>query len=217
LIKIAKPGIDPEAFTRLPKTAHPQFLYLGRLKPYKNIDVAIKAFVNIVKSYPTARLVIAGEGENAKQLKELTESLKLTESVSFLGKVTSSEKSRLLAISWIALQPSSFEGWGLTVIEANAAGTPVIAANVNGLKDSVIAGKTGLLVPRGNINELTKTMELLISSSGYRKKLSEAAFVYAQEFDWEITAGEFQDIIINEITKKRDFPLLRKLIVVRDI
>ena len=207
-IHVVSPGIDNKYFVKLPKTVNPTFLYLGRLKPYKNIDIAIQAFSQVLGQYKDARLTIAGEGESLESLQKLVSALHIGYAVTFMGKVPEEEKVRLLARSWAALQPSSFEGWGITVIEANATGTPVIASNVNGLKDSVVNGKTGILVPPKRVSAFTQTMEELITRQKYRETLSKQALTWSRNFCWEDSAKNFYQIIEhNGFAKKTNTPL----------
>jgi len=201
-IHIVSPGVDVSKFYKSSKTEYPSFIYLGRHKAYKNIDIAIKAFRKVVGKYPDARLTIAGEGELTKDLKSLVEKLKLDKSVVFTGKVSEEEKVRLLGKCWAALQPSSFEGWGITVIEANACGTPVVASRVNGLRDSVVDGKTGLLVLVKNVAAFAKGMNAIAENNDLRKNMSIEAFKWARSHDWQGRAGEFMEVINGIMEKK---------------
>jgi len=106
-----------------------------------------------------------------------------------------------LARSWVMVQPSSFEGWGITVIEANASHTPVIASNTAGLRDSVVDGQTGILVKTGSVKELTRVMIALSEMDGYRKRLSENAYAWSRNFSWNFSAYKFLNIILNEQSK----------------
>ncbi|MBI4057774.1 glycosyltransferase [Candidatus Microgenomates bacterium] len=209
-IQVIPPGVDIASFPKTAKTVFPSFIYLGRLKPYKNIDVAIKAFSSVVQSYPTAKLAIAGEGESMAMLQKLVKELKLERSVIFTKKVSEKLKAQYLAQSWAALQPSSFEGWGITVIEANAAGTPVIASNVNGLCDSVVDGKTGLLVPVKDISLFAKAMTDLIREPAYRRELSRGAYKWAQRFSWDRSSQELLRVIENELAQDKRYSLVLK-------
>lgn len=178
-----------------PKTEYPTFLYLGRLQDYKNIDVAIAAFAKVVKKYNKAKLKIVGYGESLSKLKKLSVLLQIENSVEFLGKVTDTEKINLLSESWAAIHPSQIEGWGITVIEANACGTPVIASRVNGLRDSVVDGKTGILVEYRNVDEFAKAMTRLIRNPQLRNNLSREAYVWSKNFNWNKSANLFYDLI----------------------
>jgi glycosyltransferase XagB len=194
-IEVIYNGVITPVIAPTPKTSYPSFLYLGRLKEYKNIDVAIKAFSEVLKEQPNAKFSIVGSGEYERNLKSLVERLGISESVSFMGRVTESQKAILFAQSWAMLQPSQIEGWGITVIEANALGTPVIASQVNGLRDSVVDGKTGMLVPVRNIEQFALAMKKIAQDYGYRNMLSQNAYIWAQNFDWDKSANHFYNLI----------------------
>jgi glycosyltransferase involved in cell wall biosynthesis/O-antigen/teichoic acid export membrane protein len=201
-IAIIEPGLDQVNYRMSQKTEYPSFLYLGRLKPYKNVDIAIKAFAKVLSKNSDARLTIAGQGESRKTLESLVNTLQIKDSVSFVGRVTEEEKITLLGSSWAALQPSSFEGWGITVIEANACGTPVIASNVEGLRDSVIANKTGILVSKLTSTAFAREMNTLVEDHEKRQELSTAAYSWSKQFNWENSANKFSAFIAVELQKK---------------
>ncbi len=201
-IEVIHNGVDSTFATLEPKTIYPSFIYVGRLKEYKKIDIAIKAFAAFHKEYPDARLSIVGSGEEDKALEKLVAKLSLAEHVTFFGRVSEKRKAELLAQSWAMIQPSQIEGWGLTVIEANACGTPVIASNVNGLKDSVVDGQTGILVPVNNIHGFTDAMKLIASNTVYRNTLSKNAYSWSKKFDWNTSANEFYRIIGRSLDKQ---------------
>lgn len=198
-IAVIEPGLDQSNYKMSQKTVHPSFLYLGRLKPYKNVDIAIKAFAKVIARNSDARLTIAGEGESRKSLERLVEKLHIEKNVSFAGRVTEEQKVALLGSSWAALQPSSFEGWGITVIEANACGTPVIASNVEGLRDSVVANKTGILVRELTSPAFAKEMNKLIDDHVKLGELSNAAYSWSQQFNWENSAHRFSGFVVAQL------------------
>jgi cellulose synthase/poly-beta-1,6-N-acetylglucosamine synthase-like glycosyltransferase/glycosyltransferase involved in cell wall biosynthesis len=194
-IQIIPNGVDNSLYVSYPKTDNPSFIYLGRLKEYKNIDIAIKAFAKVVKIKSQAALSIVGNGESYFKLKKLVSELGIENSVTFYGRVSEEEKAKLLAQSWAAIQPSQMEGWGITVIEANAAGTPVIASQVSGLQDSVINGLTGLLVPSGNVTKFANAMMEIADDDTLRMNLSQEALLWAKNFDWNKSASVFYNLI----------------------
>lgn len=194
-IEIVYNGTSVRAESYVQKTEYPSFLYLGRLQDYKNIDVAITAFSKVLKKYKNAKLNIVGFGESHTKLKKLVERLKLDYSIAFLGKVSQAQKARLLSEAWVVLQPSQIEGWGITVIEANACGTPVIASRVHGLRDSVVDGRTGILVEQRNAMSFAKAMEQLIRDPQFRERLSKEAYLWSRNFSWEKSANIFYNII----------------------
>jgi len=212
-IEVVEPGVEPGLFGKQTKTAYPSFLYLGRLKPYKNVDVLVRAFAKVHRRRPLARLTIAGEGESLKSIKELVSDLGLNREVSLLGKVSQGKKARLMAESWAAVQPSSVEGWGITVVEANASGTPVIASNVNGLKDSVVDGVTGILVPVKSVRAFADAMDYLASTPEYRKSLTNAAYHWSKRFSWDKSAGLFYRILVENMGAELEYQAVGRIAV----
>lgn len=201
-IEIVNPGVGEFSGTRQHKTLNPTILYLGRLKPYKSIDVLITAFSRIVKSYPDAKLIIAGEGESENELKKLVKKMSLGRVVTFVGKVNESQKNRLFSGAWAFVQPSMMEGWGISAIEANAHGTAVVASNVPGLRDSVIDDYNGLLVPWGDPHSLADALIKVISDNKFRARLERNALIRGSQFSWEGSAEKFYKIMIAELDKK---------------
>lgn len=208
-VDVVNPGLSCSNFTDLEKTSYPSFIYMGRHKHYKNIDIAIRAFKKVLVKYPNARLIIAGDGDNTDSLKNLAVKLGVRKKISFLGRVSELRKVELLAKNWASIQPSSFEGWGITVLEANACRTPVIASRVNGLKDSVVHDKTGILVPLKNVNAFAEAILFLIENPKERKQMSLDAYKWSKKFSWNKTGERFFKIIKNEIEKKEhSIPIL---------
>ncbi len=201
-IYIVNPGIHTQDYTRGTKDPDPLFSYVGRLKPYKNVDVIIKAFAQVHASYPKARLAIMGEGETSGSLVALVHELGLKKAVTMHGKVSHKQKSEILSKSWAMLQPSMVEGWGITVIEANASGTPVIASNVPGLKDSILHGKTGVLIPPGDVDQFARCMVDFILHERYRLYLSQQAYIWSQQFSWERSAHEYFRVVYSAVKER---------------
>jgi len=109
--------------------------------------------------------------------------------------VTENQKANLLSESWVMVQPSMVEGWGITVIEANRYGTPVVASDVNGLKDSVVNGKTGYLVPVNDSDQLAEKIIQLIKNKRSLLSFSKNAKEWSGNFSWDISAERFLNII----------------------
>jgi glycosyltransferase involved in cell wall biosynthesis len=169
--------------------------YFGRLKKYKSADHLLRAFKKIVPAHPDLKLVIIGEGDYRKTLEELSNELGISSSVTFTGFIPIEEKVVWLRKMWYMVNTSAKEGWGLTVIEANACGTTVIASNVPGLRDAVKNKETGILYEYGNIDELAQWMETLLNDSELRDRLSKNAVVWSRRFDWNVVARETADIL----------------------
>ncbi|NTU46191.1 glycosyltransferase [Candidatus Roizmanbacteria bacterium] len=186
--KIIFNGVDVSKYKPGKKSKHPTILYVGRLKLYKSLHVFIHAALKVLKEFPTATFIIAGDGEELKKLRKLVSQLGLTEKVRLLGKVTEEEKIRLYQKAWIFMNPSFMEGWGITSIEANACGTPVIASNVPGLRDSVRNPTTGILVEYGNSDKFALEVSKMLKDREFRTRLSRNSVDWAQNFTWEKSA-----------------------------
>lgn len=195
-IEVIYPGVDISQLRPGQKAAVPTVAYVGRLRGYKSVDLLIRAFAHVLAEVPNARLVIAGDGDDMRRLKRETIHLKLQKHVSFLGKVSEEKKAEILREAWVCVNPSQMEGWGITVIEANACGTPVVASNVPGLRDSVRDGETGLLVPYGNILRLAANIIHVLKDETFRTILSRYAIAWAQNFEWKRSSEKFIEVIV---------------------
>jgi glycosyltransferase involved in cell wall biosynthesis len=120
----------------------------------------------------------------------MTAELGLGTVVEFTGFVSEETKIDLLRQMWFKVTTSSKEGWGLTVLEANACGTPVIASNVQGLRDAVKDGETGLLYTYGDVSELASKITSMIQDEPLRNRLRQNAIGWAKLFDWDLAAQQ---------------------------
>jgi glycosyltransferase involved in cell wall biosynthesis len=177
------------------KYSDPTVIYLGRLKKYKSVDHLLKAFALVLKTIPAARLMVVGEGDYKDELKGLARNLSLEGKVEFTGYVDEEEKVKRLQQAWVAVYPSLKEGWGLTNIEANACGTPVVASNVPGLRDSVVTGKTGLLYEYGNVPEFSGCLVSILSDEKLRQGLIQGGLDWAKEFSWDKAAEKTLELM----------------------
>jgi glycosyltransferase involved in cell wall biosynthesis len=175
--------------------------YFGRLKKYKSVDHLIRAMDRLRDAYPQLHLDIIGDGDDKERLEALTTELKLGDRITFHGFIDESEKAPLLQKMNFVVNTSSKEGWGLTVVEANACGAPVVAANVPGLKDSVVDKETGLLYEFGNIDDLIEKMKVFLDSAETRNRFRDSALAWAAKFDWENAADETEALMRQTIQK----------------
>jgi len=127
-----------------------QFVYLGRLVFYKNVEVILKAFKIVTKEFPDAKLVIAGDGPHKESLQELTKKLGINNNIIFAGYVTPEQKANLLAESNALLFPSTIEGFGLVILESFQQKRPVLVSDIPPMSDIVEDNKTGLVIESHN-------------------------------------------------------------------
>jgi glycosyltransferase involved in cell wall biosynthesis len=189
-IRVIYNGVDssrltPDAGERAEK---PLFVYLGRLKKYKRVDVVIRAFAEL--NIPEATLEIAGTGDYRAQLEGLVNSLGINDRVKFLGFISEEAKLHLLRRAWASTLASPKEGWGISNLEAAACGTPVIAANSPGIRESVIDGETGFLVPPDDPGAMAAAMMGVVESRELVNVLGAAGRRFAQKFTWDRAAND---------------------------
>ena len=192
-ISVVQCGIDHEIFkpSELPvERDYSLFLYVGRVKRYKRIDLILNALASLKNDYDSLRLVVAGQGDDIARLNAVSRKLGIADRVEFRGYIDEEEKVTLLRRACALIVPSSKEGWGITAIEANACGTPVIASRSPGLIDSVKHDHSGLHVPHGNTIALAAEMRRLIDDRVLHARLVDGALKWAATFSWDNATEE---------------------------
>jgi glycosyltransferase involved in cell wall biosynthesis len=179
------PGV-PEAYfdARPAAAAKPYVLFVGMIEPRKNLDVLLDAWENF-RLRKEFDLVIAGPGGWASE-KTLARLAATPEGVRYLGYVAEAELPGLTAGATAFVYPSLYEGFGIPVAQAMAAGVPVITSNTSCLPE--IAGDGALLVDSRSPAEIRAALEHLLSSPELRQKLGDAGKARAQQYHWEISA-----------------------------
>ena len=190
-------GIDT-SFYRENKETSPEpgrLLFVGRLKKYKGVQHLLKAMKILQSREITTSLTIIGEGDYSHTLKMLVGKLDLQDFVTFEGFVSQEVKLANLQNASVAVFPSAKEGWGLTVIEANCCGTPVVASDSDGLRDSVKNGKTGILVKHEDPVELADALQSILSDPDKREMFSRNALSWAKSFNWDHTGEKMLEVM----------------------
>lgn len=169
------------------KAEKPTVLYLGRIRKYKRLRNLLVAFAEIKAQLPEAQLVIAGTGDDLEELQAIVKRERI-EDVTFAGRVDDATKMRLMQEAWVFAMPSMVEGWGIVVMEAAACATPSVAYDVNGLRDCIVAGQTGVLAR--NDAEFVAGLRDLLQDGERRERLSAGALARSREFSWDRTARQ---------------------------
>lgn len=188
-IRVIYNGVPTTKLTPNPRerSRTPLFSYLGRIKKYKRVDLVIRAFQTI--EAPDATLQIAGAGDYREELEPLVDALGLGDKVKFLGRISEAEKLSLLRRSWATVLASPKEGWGISNLESAACGTPVIAVDGPGIRESVLDGRTGYLVA-SSAAAIASRMNLLIEQPELVESLGRAARTFAEGFTWDRAAND---------------------------
>lgn len=200
-IEIIHNAITPEDYPMelTKKSDYPIITYFGRLKKYKSPDHLFKAFAKISTDFPKAELHVAGKGDFESDLKKLAQKLKISNKTVFHAYISEEEKIEILSKSHTVVNTSMKEGWGITNIEASSCGTPVVSANVPGLRDSVSEGKSGLLYKYGDIEDLTSKLRSILTDKDLFVKLQNGSVSWAKEFSWDLSAKKMEELIFKTI------------------
>ncbi len=203
-IVVVRNGVDAEFFTPAgERFADPTILHLGRLRRYKRPDLALEAFGRLIEGGTEARLVFAGGGDEQPKLEQRARALGLGERVEFRGAVSEEEKRALYRRAWIHAVTSEKEGWGLTVVEAAACGTPSVASDVPGLRESVVGGETGLLVQHGDVPALADAFRKLLTQHEIRSQMGRRALAWARSLSWDRAADEMLAVLRTALERSR--------------
>ncbi len=183
------------------RPASPVVGHVGRLKKYKSVEHLVDAMVYVRRQIPDAKLVVVGDGGHRPRLEAYARERLPAGSFTFSGHVTQGEKVRLLNGMTVAVNCSVKEGWGLTVLEANACGVPVIASDVPGLRDAVRHEETGLLYPYGNVGQLAQSIVRVLRDEQLRDRLAKAALRWASSFQWDESAKKMMGVLERVVGK----------------
>jgi glycosyltransferase involved in cell wall biosynthesis len=190
-ITVIYPGVDAAWYCpdpAVPRAERPTFLYVGRLKRYKGVETALRALAVARRERPAITFDIAGQGDDRPRLESVARELGVAEAVRFLGFVPDEEKRRLLRRAWAVVFPSPKEGWGITNVEAAACGTPALASDSPGLRESVRNGESGWLVPHGDAAALGTRMRELAADPATVERLGRGGRAFAMGLSWERAA-----------------------------
>jgi glycosyltransferase involved in cell wall biosynthesis len=196
-IRVIPQGVDPKFFGLPRRAATPPYLLaVSTLHPHKNLDRLLQAFGEFQRRRPEFRLIVAGmRGFHAEALERLRGALKLTEAVEFTGWIPREQLYDLYAGAAAFLYPSTFEGFGMPVLEALAAGLPAACANVEPMAG--IAGDAALGFDPADVAAIAQAMERLTSDEELRGGLSVAGPRRAAEFSWTATAHATLAVLVS--------------------
>jgi len=195
-IRVSHCGIHQPRVEPVTERPRPQRVaFVGRLEAYKHVDVMLEAMALLADRFPEAEILVIGRGARGPELERLARDLGLGDRTRFTGFVSDRERDDLLAGTRVCVFPSEKEGWGLTVIESNRLGAPVVASNVDGLRDSVRDGETGFLVEAGQIEGFADRIATLLADDELATRMSKAALDWSRSFDWERAADDMAEAL----------------------
>jgi glycosyltransferase involved in cell wall biosynthesis len=197
LIDVVPNGIDLEHYTPASelRASRATILVLGRLKEYKRVDLVIDAVAVLTGEGLDVQLEIVGDGERLEALRAQARSLGIEDRVHFLGFVAEERKLEALRRAWVHVLTSPKEGWGISNLEAAACATPSVASDSPGLRESVVDGETGILVPHGEVGPLAEALGRLLRDRELHARLARGARSFAEKFSWEASADGVEAVL----------------------
>jgi glycosyltransferase involved in cell wall biosynthesis len=172
----------------------------GRLVPVKRFEILVDAVVRLRARHPELELVVVGEGYRREQLEAQIHEAGAERYVTLAGRVGDDEVIDLYRRAWILASSSAREGWGMTVTEAAACGTPAVATRIAGHSDAVAEGVSGLLAD--GPEELVSALDRVLGDPAYRARLSEGAARHAANFTWAATARGTLEVLAAESLRR---------------
>lgn len=202
-IQVFPLGLDHSRYRAGKKSVDPLFICVNRLVRMKRTDLVIRAMKTVHQKHPKAKLEIVGTGYHRTELEDIRNSLGLQgvvhfadENTWYFSKNKKDVKLKLMQRAWALVFPSVKEGWGMTVTECAACGTPALVSNVTGLRDSVVNGKTGLILSQNpSPEEIAGAMIKVIEDGRLRKEISFNCIKWSNEFNWNKSYQAFIKII----------------------
>jgi glycosyltransferase involved in cell wall biosynthesis len=187
-VRVAQHGVEPAFFALAARRRPERFLLaVSTLHPHKNLDALLRAFAVFRQRHPDFRLVVCGlHGFHTAELHQLRDSLGLREAVDFPGWIPREELYELFARAWAFVYPSLFEGFGLPVVEALAAGVPTACSAIEPLIS--ISGKAALRFDPRDPEALLAAMDRITGDEELRRGMAAAGPAQAAQFSWRQAA-----------------------------
>jgi glycosyltransferase involved in cell wall biosynthesis len=193
-------GLEPMVVPDVAREPVTTFLYVGRMAPSKRVHDIVEAFAIFRRTGREGRLWLVGDGPEAylRKLRARAAALAPDGAVEFLGRLATEEKHQRMARAHVLLMASVREGWGLSIAEAGACGTPAVAYDVPGLRDAVRDGETGLVVPPTPEGMAHGMAELTADPSRYERIAAEAR-AWSATFSFDAAADSMRDVIARAV------------------
>jgi 2-deoxystreptamine N-acetyl-D-glucosaminyltransferase/2-deoxystreptamine glucosyltransferase len=185
-VHVVPSGFDPALFAApaavpLGGSGRPRIGYVGRLAPQKRADLLVTAFGRMREQ---ADLVVVGDGPDRERVARLAARSPAAERITLAGFVEHRQVPGVLAALDVLVLPSAYEEMGSVLVEAMAAGLPVVASDVGGIPAVVRDGRTGLLVPPGDTDALAAALDRLVADPALRERLAAGARARARDYAW---------------------------------
>jgi glycosyltransferase involved in cell wall biosynthesis len=200
-VHVVPPGIAPRYCPGPEPRAEPPLLVAaGRLAPVKRFELVLDAVATARREVPELRLAIIGEGPERPRLERWIAEHGAGAWARLTGYVSDEEMVRLYRQATLIVSASLAEGWGMTLTEAGACGTPAVATDLVGHRGAVVDGVTGLLVARPG--ELGRAIAALVRDPARRERMGQAAVARARELTWDRTAADTLAVLLADARRR---------------
>lgn len=201
-IFIAPNGLDRGPDSRSAareRTPWPSLVYVGRLVAHKQVELLVRVVPGLLELFPQLRVEVIGDGPERHRLQRLAADLGLSSRISFRGRLDDQTRDQLVSRSWLGVNPSAGEGWGLSVMESAALGVPTVALRVPGLADSVLDGHTGWLCDSaGDLGSAVAAALGRLEDAEAAAEVARACVAWAAKFSWPSTAASLHAVLSSE-------------------
>lgn len=198
-IHILSEGLSLKPLAKLPplssKAAQPTVLSFGAMRPMKRTLHQIKAFEIAKQQIPNLQLVVAGDssGRYGQKVLAAIQHSPHADDIIYHGRVSDKQKRQLMRQAHLTLQTSVKEGWGLTVTEAASQGTPAVVYDIDGLRDSVQDGETGLITKQNNPQHLAEAIVTILTNQKRYAVTRQAAWQWSKSITFEQSYQDFRE------------------------
>lgn len=199
-VSVVPPGVHPRFSPGGRRSPTPLVVAVGRLMPVKRFDALLDVMVEVRQQVPGAELVIVGEGAEREHLEDRIETLDAAPWAHLPGRLTDDDLVALYRSAWAVTSASVAEGWGMTITEAAACGTPAVVTDIGGHRDAVVAGVTGLLAAP---DDLAPALVRILRDPDQRDRLGRGAAAHAATLTWEATAAGTLTVLASEAARRR--------------
>jgi glycosyltransferase involved in cell wall biosynthesis len=200
-VAVAPHGIDDRFAPGGERAAGPLVVAVARLMPQKGISDLLRAVVAVRAQVPSVEAVIVGDGPHRARFEAECRSLGAAGFIRFAGRATDDELVAWYRRAWVVCSASHREGFGLTLTEAAACGTPVVARRIPGHVDALADGHSGLLAD--GVAGLAEAMARLLLDDDLRAKMGEAALEHAEAFRWEASTAALVRALADDAARRR--------------
>jgi glycosyltransferase involved in cell wall biosynthesis len=203
-VTVVPPGVDSRFSPGGAKSPTPLVVAAGRLVPVKQFDELIEVLIRVKERRPLLEAVIVGEGYRREELEAQLRESGAERWIRLAGRVSDDELLDLYRRAWVLGSAAAREGWGMTITEAAACGTPAVATRIAGHLDAVVHGRTGFLVDTRD--DFVDALDRMLHDGELRERMSAAAPGHAARFTWAATARGTLEVLAADAIRRRGRP-----------